>query len=426
MGRLIATRAADHGLLGAAATAAAGQTQYPRSAHWDPPSVAQGNAGQAMMCAYLDQCFPGEGWDRVGHDHLTRAVRAAEERGVSSPSSFGGLSGMALAATMLAQDGRRYRRLRRTLDARLVPDVLSAARALAASPVGMPVSRFDLISGLSGMTTYLLSSSDSAQADLALKSAMQSLTTLGHPVDGLPRWYTPAHLMHDQGLADQYPYGNLNLGLAHGIPGPLAVLALCVLHGHESEGVRSTIHTFASLVMALRCDDQWGVNWPTVVDVRRLDGRDVAGSRCEPSRDAWCYGSPGVARALWLAGRALGDEAMQQLAIDAMVAVYRRPPAMRRIDSPTFCHGVAGLLQITIRFAAETGMPLFEDAAEELTGQVLASCDPGRLLGVANIEPAGNLVDQPGLLDGATGVGMALLAAGTGVEPAWDRLFALA
>jgi hypothetical protein len=34
-------------------------------------------------------------------------------------------------------------------------------------------------------------------------------------------------------------------------------------------------------------------------------------------------------------------------------------------------------------------------------------------------------VDQPGLLDGAPGVILALLAASTDVEPIWDRLFLL-
>ena len=31
-------------------------------------------------------------------------------------------------------------------------------------------------------------------------------------------------------------------------------------------------------------------------------------------------------------------------------------------------------------------------------------------------------LDDPGLLTGATGVGLALLAAATAIEPAWDRI----
>jgi lantibiotic modifying enzyme len=426
MGRMIAARVTDHERLAAAMAAAVTQTRYPSYAVWDAPSVTQGNAGQAMLCAYLDSCFPDEGWDRVAHDHLMRAVRVAERRPRMSPSIFGGISGIALTAALLARDGTRYRRLRHSLDARLLPDVFAGARALAAASAGMPVSQFDLISGLAGVAAYLLRPTATGESSAALEPALQGLATLAQVIDGRPRWHTPPYLMHDEGMARQYPQGNLNLGLAHGIPGPLAVMSMGLLQGHEHDGVRSAVQTLATWLMEWRCDDEWGVNWPTVVDLRAIASRSGDGIGPGPSRAAWCYGSPGVARALWLAGCALGDEAAKQTAVEGMTAIYRRPIAERRINSPTFCHGIAGLLQVTTRFAADTGLPVFAEAAQTLTRQLLATCDPCLLLGVANTEQDGTLVDQPGVLDGATGVAMTLLAVGTGVEPAWDRLFALA
>jgi hypothetical protein len=48
------------------------------------------------------------------------------------------------------------------------------------------------------------------------------------------------------------------------------------------------------------------------------------------------------------------------------------------------------------------------------------------VLGFRSLEPAGNAVDQAGLLDGAPGVALVLLAAATDAEPTWDRLFLLA
>jgi hypothetical protein len=152
---------------------------------------------------------------------------------------------------------------------------------------------------------------------------------------------------------------------------------------------------------------------------------NVEPGQLDSSRAAWCYGAPGVARSLWLAGQGLGDEALQQIAVEGMEAVYRRPVEERRIDSPTFCHGIAGLLQVTLRFAHDTSLPVFTEAASELTEQLLTMYDPERALGFCSIEPGGNLVDQPGLLDGAPGVALVLLAASSNVEPTWDRLFLL-
>jgi hypothetical protein len=108
-----------------------------------------------------------------------------------------------------------------------------------------------------------------------------------------------------------------------------------------------------------------------------------------------------------------------------MEAVYRRPISVRCIESPTFCHGVAGLLQITLRFANDTGLPLFTEAAVSLTEELLSAYEPDSLLGYRNWEPGGTRVDQPGLLDGAPGILLVLLAASTDVEPSWDRAFLL-
>jgi lantibiotic biosynthesis protein len=68
---------------------------------------------------------------------------------------------------------------------------------------------------------------------------------------------------------------------------------------------------------------------------------------------------------------------------------------------------------------------LFVDAARTLHCQLMDAYEPGSLLGYRNLEPGGGRIDQPGLLDGASGVALVLLAAATPVEPVWDRLFLL-
>ncbi len=222
-----------------------------------------------------------------------------------------------------------------------------------------------------------------------------------------------------------YPHGNLNCGLAHGIPGPLAVMALALLHGIGVPGIEGVVDRVVDWLGGHRADDGWGVNWPYAISLTQEGLPDRSAVMDGPSRAAWCYGVPGVARALWLAGVARGRPDWRNLAIEAMEAIYRRPVSARQIDSPTFCHGVAGLLQVTLRFANDTALPVFTDAAADLTDQLLSAYEPDSLLGYRNWEPGGTRVDQPGLLDGAPGVLLALLAASNDVEPSWDRAFLL-
>jgi hypothetical protein len=171
-------------------------------------------------------------------------------------------------------------------------------------------------------------------------------------------------------------------------------------------------------------DDDWGTNWPSFVDAdsSRADAHPELQA---PARSAWCYGSPGVARSLWLSGEALGDRSLCDVAVAAMAAVYARPTQVRRIDSPTFCHGVAGLLQITLRFAHDTELKMFTEAATRLTDQLLEAHRPHRPLGYVSLEPDGTRIDRAGLLEGAAGVAVVLLAGASDVEPEWDRLFLL-
>jgi hypothetical protein len=414
----LVARCADSERIHAALAAAREQTDYPMSVHWEPYGVAQGDAGLALLSGCAAAAFPGEGWELTAHEQLASAVRAAERTPWLPANLFGGLAGLLLAASSLSAGGTRYGRVVTALEDALLPATARLVARLRGLGPGMNVGEFDAISGLAGIGVALLGHTDRTPVRRALQQLVGALVDL---VDGSadpPRWYTPPEQMGDEVMSRMYPDGNLNCGLAHGIPGPLATMSLARLAGVDVPGLDSAIARVAGWVAGTRLEDAWGVNWPTAVPLG--DAPPERGSRA-----AWCYGAPGVARSLWLAGEALDDVALRALAVAGMEAVYRRPAAERAIDSPTFCHGVAGLLQVTLRFAHDTGLPVFAEAAETLTAQLLDAYDGSRLLGFASLEPGGNRVDQPGLLDGAPGVALVLLAAATDPEPAWDRLFLL-
>lgn len=412
--------------------AAPQQTRFPQSIHWRPSAVSQGFAGLAILCGGVDAALPNEGWDACAHDNLHAAVRGAEQQPRLHVGLYSGLAGLAFTATYLSRGHSRYRRLLATIDAALLPLIASAAATTNARH-GVDVATFDVISGLAGVGRYLLLRADEAPHRGALDAVLRALVMLIADHDGLPHWHTPPRFLADNATRAAYPSGNLNCGLAHGIPGPLALLSLAAIRGVVVDGQRDAIGRVADWMARHRTNDQWGVNWPTAValagDAASRASRsaeqpqDRSSSGC--SRTAWCYGAPGIARALWFASEALADESYRELAIAAMAAVYRRPLAARQIDSPTFCHGVAGLQQITLRFANECGNALFVDTARVLHQQIVDAYEPHSLLGYRNVEPGGGRVDQPGFLDGAAAVPLVLLAAATSVEPRWDALFLL-
>jgi len=420
--RLIASRTTDPRLVDDAVQLALQQTEFAGSVRWDPLSVAQGDVGQALLATALADAYPDEDWTSVAEDYFDRAVSGLRLHPSPPVSLVSGTSGMAFTGRRL--DGERRRALLARLDGLVAEASLGLAMKIHGQS-GTSVSTFDLISGLGGVVLSLLPAAPGERTPPALPFVVRALCRLALADGALPAWHTPVELLHDERQQQQFPNGNLNCGLAHGIPGPLSALALTLLSGYELAELAPAIRRLADWLVVYQCRTEEGPGWPAVVPLRRIGQQLVPIGDGEYSRDAWCYGTPGVARALYLAGQALQDEALADLAVEAMSGVYRRAPEDRGIDSPTFCHGVAGLLQITLRFAHDTGMEMFDRAAADLTDQILGRIDPDRPMAIATIEPGGNLVDQPGLLDGATGVCLVLLAAATDHEPTWDRLFGL-
>jgi hypothetical protein len=373
--------------------------------------------GCAVLFGQLDQYLPGQGWAVAARDSLTSAVRVAEQLDAGYVGLFGGLTGLAFAANSVSRQGTRYGRLLTELDNAITKVAAGAGSTMAQSPRGLPFRAFDIVSGTVGVGAYLLRRQD----EIALPTVLTGLVALCGEDNGLPNWHTPAAVVTPgTPMAEDFPEGVLNCGLAHGIPGPLALLALAEQAGISVPGQREAIERVVRWLIAARVDDEWGPSWPS--------GVPMSGAKnVHPTHNAWCYGSSGVARSLWLAGDALDDDSVRSLAIDSMAAVYHRPPTARRIDrSPGLCHGVAGVLQISLRFEQDTGEDVFAAAATKFTEMLLGHYDPDRQFGYGSLVEDGSLSDEPGLLDGAAGVALALLAAATGVAPDWDRMLLLA
>jgi class I lanthipeptide synthase len=451
----VGSRVADPARVAAAMAAATRQTAHPASVHWRDHAVGQGHAGLALLFGALDQHDPGRGWDRTAHQHLTLAARAIEAVERPPAGLFAGLAGLGLVASCLSGDGARYRRLLAAVDQALVarvPDLVDGlGGAGPARPAGGPVGLrargpdggvavrdVDLISGLAGVGAYLLLRRDRPGVEAALRRVLGSLVDLtGSDEDG-PRWRTPPGQLSPDEQA-RYPDGYLNCGLAHGIPGPLAVLSLALRAGVDLPGLPDAVARTADWLAGHRADDPYGPSWPNVVPLPDAGPARAAlanagqvnpagPSRIAPARAAWCYGGPGVAAALRLAGDALGRDGARHrdLASAALSAALDTPAEVARADSPTFCHGRAGLLAVTSTFARATGDEGFRRAAAAMAAELVDRFDPAAPLGYRDREAGGRLVDQPGLLTGAPGVALALLGAAAPAEPGWARLFLLA
>lgn len=232
-------------------------------------------------------------------------------------------------------------------------------------------------------------------------------------------FFTPASMLPTDYHRELYPQGYTDLGLAHGVPGPLAALAIAQRSGIDRPGLREAICRLVSWVYDHRSDDKWGPNWPMGV------GKDST-KDLNPTRPAWCYGTPGIATALWHAADALQDEELRLFSVRAMEGVATRSELSQNLPSPIICHGIAGVLQTLLRFLEREQSADLVRGSNELARRLVDQYDPHAPLGFRDFEGE-QRIDSPSLLEGATGVALVMLsAASIDVEPAWDRMFLLA
>ncbi|MFI1487246.1 lanthionine synthetase C family protein [Streptomyces sp. NPDC020747] len=398
----------------------------PRMLSSNRQHLAYGPPGIALL--HIELAANGLGpWQRA-HDWLAAASRQPLTSGSDSHPFYGAPAiahAMASAADNLPGS---YQRALTTLDRQVAVDVgrrLDAAHRRIDAGRLPQLAEFDTIRGLTGYGAYLLRRDPGSRTMRAVLSYCVRLTEpITHREESLPGWW--AQTGPSGNPDDRFPGGHANNGMAHGIGGVLALLALAARNGTLVEGHH------AALRMILAWLDRWqektghGPAWPYWVTRSHLRTGRLAPST--PRRPSWCYGTVGLARAQQLAALALGDTRRQIDAENALVAALTDPEQLKAITDNGLCHGFAGLAHVAARTA--------DDAYLSTASQVRAAI-PALLTAVhpADNDPelaVGGLIQEqesgPGLLDGAAGIALALLAPSTAVPPqtAWDACLLIA
>ncbi|GHG83399.1 lanthionine synthetase LanC family protein [Streptomyces griseocarneus] len=378
---------------------------------WQPASLLLGHPGIALL--HIRRARDDAAWAAVAHAHLAAAAEAA---GRAGPAVVGDLL---LPATLQArQHGGYARLLERAATAHAAYAEARAERLMGRwreRGPGLAYGDYDAITGLAAQGRALLTAAghgDDAAAR-ALSRVLEALVAWTRTVraDGrdVPGWWCSPERYQVPRDRREFPRGDFNVGLAHGICGPLALLSLARLSGRRVAGSADAVRRAADWVLDVRGADEWGPLWPGRVAFDE-EARRSYGDGAARSRPGWCYGGAGVARTLQLAGWALGDRALADAGVAAMAAALRRPlPGPVHAD-PGFCHGRAGLLHVAVRMASSSGRPELWEGADRLARGLVADFDEGAAFGFRQVLPdgPGPGIDNPGLLDGAAGVALAL------------------
>ncbi|MFI5955384.1 lanthionine synthetase C family protein [Cryptosporangium sp. NPDC051539] len=253
-------------------------------------------------------------------------------------------------------------------------------------------AEYDLIRGLTGLGVVLrrLGNHD------VLRGVLDYLVRLTEPISNLPGWWC-----RNEPERTQPPGGgHANHGMAHGITGPLALLALTYRDGIIVDGHAAAITRICQWLDAWQQESSGSIWWPQTLS--RTEIERGAPIQKRPSRPSWCYGAPGIARAQQLAATALSDERRRRVAESALLCCTKD---VDQLASSGLCHGAAGLFQAAWRVVLDAESPELAAQLPHLEAHMSAFPPPGEV----------------GILDGNTGQALVTQTAARGLPiTGWD------
>ncbi len=371
------------------------------------PAIATGTAGLALLFAYLAQAHGRPEDEQTATALLDRSVHAMIDTTMvyGLHSGFCGV-GWVVEHLVGPEDD----------DDPLVRIDEAVARTLEHEPW---TDHYDLIAGLVGLGIYASERLPRPSALRSCERIVQLLRARAEEREPGTTWFTPSTLLPPLQRAVA-PDGYFNLGLAHGVPGVIAGLSQ-LAYLTDDPSVRTMVAPAVDWLLAQQVQGATPSTFPGWVSPT---------GRCPPPRLAWCYGDPGVAAALLGTARAWDEPKWERAAVQIALDTLEVAIPDSGIMDAGLCHGASGLGHIYNRLHQATRDERFADAARRWLKQALALRRPGQgFAGFCAFEPGedgpGRWLDLPGLLMGAAGVGLALLAATTDIAPDWDRVLLL-
>jgi hypothetical protein len=354
-------------------------------------SLARGHAGISLVHHALARAVPGRGHDRRAARALDRAIDELA-RVPTGDSLLHGFTGVGWAALRLGR-----------ADAVGAIDAALLGR-LAQTPWR---DRFDLGNGLAGLGVYALERGEPR----LIAAVIARLEEAGERRRCGVAWRSRREWLPPDVRARSPEW---NLGVAHGTPGVIGLLAGAIVRvdgAVRDRAARLLERAVAWLLAAEREDGGFGL----ATTLRRR------------ARLGWCYGDPGVACVLARAGAAAGERRWIRAARRIARGAAARAVETSGVVDAGLCHGAAGVVHMLDRLHEATGDRAVGAAARAWLDRLLAlrrgdgiDAFPTRVRDDAGRDA---WRAEPGLLAGAGGVAVVLASLVDERARGWDRAF---
>lgn len=372
------------------------------------PGLLTGLSGQILF-----SCFLNNDDNATGSYDLEKELDRLFDLSASTPllSFCGGLAGVGWTLEFL--DQRNFVKWDTNVLLEDFDDILSVFLEKE-----LQGAHYDYLHGALGIMLYFIARVRKKKSLLpVLDNALLLLEKISHAQeDGAVKWIS---LLERE--KNHYGY---NISLSHGLASIISVLSkLYGVEGINRPKVAELIRNSVKYLMQQEISyEKYGSYFPSIAkESSKIINR---------SRLAWCYGDLGIASALWLAGNTLGEVSWKNKAVEILLynAEHRRNLDANYVVDAGLCHGTAGIGHIFYRMWYNTRIPEFLETAGYWFEETLKMAHyPDGLAGYKTFHPQeiGGWQNDSGLLEGITGIGLALISYCEGIDPVWDECLLL-
>jgi len=305
-------------------------------------TLAKGAAAVLLMEARLHQLAPSG--DRVARaQRLTSAITDGISEQPLHAGLWQGLTGVLYALEYA-----------RSVDPRLLGEEADAIAEFVGDTDTMLINFlkhgpraqfFDLMSGQCGIGTYALMRTDHAAGATLFAAVQAALLAHAQRERGYCGWLSQPSAGTNS-PNEMKRRAHYDLGVAHGTPGVLGLLAHAMRLGLGSGETGTLLAEGVNWLKTQQTPNLRYSRFQSMVEAQQ------PGGSARDSRLGWCYGDLGVAAMLASAEEAGGGRELglwwRQLARDRLAQPY----ASFQIDSQGLCHGAAGIVHMLDRLMA--------------------------------------------------------------------------
>lgn len=382
---------------------------------------------------YLDILPKDTDWEDIIHQYMIKIKEALEMGGgYLSPSLFSGLSDIGYSIHSVYKKTGSYEKFLNTLNNHILMEVNFLLDKYENDIGNMEAGVYDFIYGFSGQGAYLLMFKTDKDVIKTLNRICRLFVNMTKKINinynSIPGWYIPVDKLTSNFDKEIYKDGNFNLSVSHGISGVLAFMALAIKEGIEVEGQKEAMNRILdTLVEFSYKNDKGNTYWSGQLSLSEyLKGESEIK---KTNRQSWCYGSVGISRAMYLAGKALDNKKIIEFSSNILEGIADSTWQEWGLDCEHLCHGRGGLLSIMEIMYNDTKNDKYKTAINNAVEIMVKGYDNNSIFGFYNYtvkditaqDREYEYVDDYSFLEGTTGTILALMASIYPDKISWMR-----